>query len=1394
MKSDYIQLSWNSDTGETMPAGSYIEYNGEIYRLLEPYFPSMENEAKYIYSPKFQSRIMVWNKQITPIYTYEQDGSTVKSREMDWAFTGSPADAMYIVKQAIKNETGEEWTVQLSDSLPATITISSQSSSIFSVLNSIASECDTEWWGDKKTNTLFLSKCIYGEPIKLEVGDNVQVPSVTSGSDGYYTRFYAFGSTRNIVQGTSHNVAVVNNRLTLNPTKYPGGYKDVRDGLKPEEIFVKTLYFDSIYPSSKLTISDVRARLRYRLDNSGNKIKIGGTDEEPIYEQYAIWYFQISGFDFDSGTIIEGLNLSASFESGQLSGRDFELIYHEKAETVSDANDVTPFDVKAGDYKIVIDETSGQIIPGVAYIIPQEGDSVILYNIEMPAEYTASAQVELEAELDKEIASYSEDNNTYQMESDPTRFYTQGTNIQMGQAVTFVNGEKSLSTRVQMVEKRLDYPCYQTIKVGNRIIKGNTQQLKEDVASVNQNIDVIKSFNELSASLSQAYANAQREMIEGFARISNMWKFDPDNEDTIYTTYNAYSTKEISAGGFSDEEGGETGGETGGGAGIDENKLWEILCKEGTQQISKSHLTTALTGYATEQWVLEKNYATTSDLDSRIDALVNGAPAAFDTLKEIADVLQGNVDSIGDILTTLETKADKTITISAGTGLTGGGNLSSNRTLSLATVGTAGTYTKVVVDAYGRVTGHSALAESDIPALSISKITGLQTALDGKLDKTTFNDLFEKVEVSSGKYAIKAKYDLYTEGELSAGGYSQEGSGSGVGNIFGIKVNGQTYKPEEGYITIPNYPTELSWGKITGKPSTLAGYGIQASDLLSTLKTVDGNGSGLDADTIDGTQKSELFTSLSSSSSTNLSITIGGTTKSISDLYATSAEKLGSTSVGSSVTPIYFSNGKPISCLYSFGNSNGNAAINNGTLCTNLNSDLLDGVDGYKFFQCGEYAGASSWSSYMYNKAYYTTGSIPSDGPSGSYGYGTLLVFDSGGSTGNGGAITQIYFPHATSYAPQYRTTYQRDGSRFHSWKSLARTTDNVASATKLQNERTIWGQSFDGTDNVTGSLTGVGDITSTGFFLKGYNSENPYLKLSNSKASSAFVQLSSGGILSMDFGLSSGKNISIDYNSGNIGIGTSSPSYKCHVAGTLYASGATTLGSTLSVSSTSTFTGRTTHKGGVRIQSYIASGTTISLSTHPTFKLTADSSYGLYGWITGSGDAHLQAGSENNSGFFDIIFNELGGNIGMGTKSPSEKLHVIGNILATGEISAGSSSDARLKTIFGRQDYIKRLMDIGMVVDYEYNELAFTRNVRSIERRRYTGLIYQDVKKVLPQMAGEDADGYGYLNYIHTDYINLIAGALQQTIQKQETIEQRVERLEKENTELKNKIAALAA
>ncbi len=51
-----------------------------------------------------------------------------------------------------------------------------------------------------------------------------------------------------------------------------------------------------------------------------------------------------------------------------------------------------------------------------------------------------------------------------------------------------------------------------------------------------------------------------------------------------------------------------------------------------------------------------------------------------------------------------------------------------------------------------------------------------------------------------------------------------------------------------------------------------------------------------------------------------------------------------------------------------------------------------------------------------------------------------------------------------------YFRSFGDDGRRSE-WKQLAFLTDNVASATKLQTARTIWGKSFDGTGDVSGNL-----------------------------------------------------------------------------------------------------------------------------------------------------------------------------------------------------------------------------------------------------------------------------------------------------------------------------------
>ena len=511
MASDYVHLSWTSQTCEVLPAGSYIVYDGERYSLLNPYTPSKAAEGEFKYTPQFQSKIVRWQKTIVPIYTYASDGMTVKSRELDWTYTGTPDNAMYMVQKAILNETGESWTYDIADDLPETITITSQASSIWNVLTDIANQCETEWWAEKSARHLRLGKCSYGIPVTLEVGRNVKTPTVTSADIEHYTRFYAFGSTRNITQENRvSNGGIVNKRLTLDPVKYPNGYKDTKghyengvfvSDLKQEEIFPVPLYFEEIYPSSKLTISNVRKRVRYRLDDNDKKIVIGGTEAAPIYETYAIWYFQIPDFEFTDDLIIEGLELSAHFRSGQLRGREFALAYHKTSQKVADFADVDrEFTTRAGEYEIIFDEqTEGFIIPSEDYIIPSDGDEVTLFNIKMPKAYTASAYVELEEAVDKEIDRRNRDNNTYEFDSIPMAFYDEDTDVHMGQAVRFVNGGNILDTRVLMVEKHLDRPFEQKIRIGNVNVEGSRQQLKNEVKEIGKDVAQMRETSNYSA-------------------------------------------------------------------------------------------------------------------------------------------------------------------------------------------------------------------------------------------------------------------------------------------------------------------------------------------------------------------------------------------------------------------------------------------------------------------------------------------------------------------------------------------------------------------------------------------------------------------------------------------------------------------------------------------------------------------------------------------------------------------------------------------------------------------------------------------------------------------------------------------------------------------------------
>ena len=86
----------------------------------------------------------------------------------------------------------------------------------------------------------------------------------------------------------------------------------------------------------------------------------------------------------------------------------------------------------------------------------------------------------------------------------------------------------------------------------------------------------------------------------------------------------------------------------------------------------------------------------------------------------------------------------------------------------------------------------------------------------------------------------------------------------------------------------------------------------------------------------------------------------------------------------------------------------------------------------------------------------------------------------------------------AVSVAIPNNTNQLTNGAGFIT--SSASISGNAGSATKLQTARTIWGQSFNGTGNVSGSMTGVGAVSMSGNLTMAHSS-TPTLTLKNNNS-----------------------------------------------------------------------------------------------------------------------------------------------------------------------------------------------------------------------------------------------------------------------------------------------------
>ena len=165
-----------------------------------------------------------------------------------------------------------------------------------------------------------------------------------------------------------------------------------------------------------------------------------------------------------------------------------------------------------------------------------------------------------------------------------------------------------------------------------------------------------------------------------------------------------------------------------------------------------------------------------------------------------------------------------------------------------------------------------------------------------------------------------------------------------------------------------------------------------------------------------------------------------------------------------------------------------------------------------------------------------------------------------------GGTTTTTYHRRSISKLAEYvRTTITSStittALGFTPVSSSDLDTANAGSATKLETARTLWGQSFDGTANVSGNLSSVGNVylnnacyiyckttDNSDNLALGVNSDNQFF-VGFGPAHQGCDSYIDGKNLYFRYSTSRSTGILLN-SAGNVGIGTTSPSVKLHVVG----------------------------------------------------------------------------------------------------------------------------------------------------------------------------------------------------------------------------------------------------
>lgn len=470
----YIGLPFNLLEPADFPRGSYVMYKGRKFEIMSNVRPEFDDTTGgYKYSLQF------WAQQ-----------NHMKRRKCKWLQGQNPETTFHYTTDLASFGNliadnmnaflgGENWKVAAVPEEFAEVTklVSFDRDSCWDAINTIAETFDVEWWTVENGAEvwIYFGKLEFGTPEVFKRGDVVTSIPAKKGDDANYgTRFFVFGSTRNLTAdygqapqgGTTNHVSEVRLRL-------PNGqeYIDARENLKPADVVEQVAYFEDIYPKNTDTVTSVD-RSQDRQTSNGTKYKA-----RIIYAKDA---------PFVPTDLIEGETLQAVITSGPLSGRTFDIQLGDRFQD-PDAWDPerNPFDRK---FEIVADiEDAGD---GEELIIPNDsldvdvGDTFVLTGVKLPDERIKEAEQELLKAGKAWAVKNSSDTDVYDCPTNPVYCQRHDKNYDPGQKVLLQDprfGASGRQSRIQGFEKKLYNEYIATYTVGDNTSYSRLAAIEKDI-------------------------------------------------------------------------------------------------------------------------------------------------------------------------------------------------------------------------------------------------------------------------------------------------------------------------------------------------------------------------------------------------------------------------------------------------------------------------------------------------------------------------------------------------------------------------------------------------------------------------------------------------------------------------------------------------------------------------------------------------------------------------------------------------------------------------------------------------------------------------------------------------------------------------------------------------